>query len=165
MPKLNWMTAVNAVILLFAAALIFAIVESLTHPTNATNEQEGLPFYSTADAALQRAGSDLYRKLQCRNCHTIWSVKSVYQSVPAPSLDGIGSLRSEDWLYRYFSAENPQAMLPSRLKEKYRMPSYAHLSEQERRTLARYFASLKVRPWYLEEVRRAERRKLTGKEE
>ncbi|RME95724.1 MAG: cytochrome c [Alphaproteobacteria bacterium] len=165
LKKLNWMTAVNAVILLFAAALILAMVQSLMGDGGQKTDEQGLPFYTTADPELERAGSDLYRSLQCRNCHTIWSVKSVFQSVPAPSLDGIGSLRSEEWLYRYFSAENPQQILPSRLKAKYRMPSYAHLSEAERRTLARYFASLKVRDWYLDEVRKAERRKLTGRED
>jgi len=124
-----------------------------------------IPFYSTADEKTAKAAGDLYRKLQCRNCHAIWAVKNIMESVPAPSLDGIGSLRSEGWLYNYFSAENPQAILPSRLKEKYRMPSYANLKEEERRLLARYFASMKVKDWYLEETRKAERKKLTGKDE
>jgi sulfur-oxidizing protein SoxX len=44
------------------------------------------------------------------------------------------------------------------------MPSYAHLSENERRLLARYMASLRVQDWYLEETRKAEHEKLTGEE-
>ncbi|OIO70196.1 MAG: hypothetical protein COW19_08265 [Zetaproteobacteria bacterium CG12_big_fil_rev_8_21_14_0_65_55_1124] len=162
LAKINWMTVVNTVILLFAGALIVAIVQSMGKPSvqNANNE---LPFYTTADPDLERAGSDLYRSLQCRNCHTIWSVKSVYQSVPAPSLDGIGSLRNEEWLYRYFSSENPQEILPSRMKEKYKMPSFASLSEKERKVLAAYFASLRVKDWYLDETISAEQKKLTGK--
>jgi len=155
-------TVFNTVILLFAAALIVAIAQSVykTQPQKSENE---LPFYTTGDESLVRAGSDLYKSLQCRNCHTIWSVKSVYQTVPAPSLDGIGSLRSEEWLFRYFSAEDPQTILASRLKKKYRMPSYAKLSEAERSTLARYFASLRVKDWYLEETINAEQKKLKGK--
>ncbi|RMH62711.1 MAG: cytochrome c [Zetaproteobacteria bacterium] len=164
MKGLNWMTVVSTVILLFVGMLMVAMVQSFIHPSKHDTPEEALPFYSTADAALKRSGAELYRKLQCRNCHTIWSVKSVFQNVPAPSLDGIGSLRSEEWLYRYFSAENPQAILPSRLKPKYRMPSYAYLPEEQRMILARYFASMKVRGWYLDEVRKDERRKLTGKE-
>jgi len=161
LDRINWVTVFNTVILLFAAALIVAIAQSIykAQPQKAENE---LPFYTTGDDALVRAGSDLYKSLQCRNCHTIWSVKSVYQTVPAPSLDGIGSLRSEEWLFRYFSAENPQSILPSRLKEKYRMPSYANLSEAERVTLAKYFSSLRVRDWYLEETINAEQKKLKG---
>jgi L-cysteine S-thiosulfotransferase len=162
LAKINWMTVVNTVILLFAGAIIVAIVQSMVKPS-VKNESNELPYYSTADPALERAGSDLYRNLQCRNCHTIWSVKSVYQSVPAPSLDGIGSLRSEEWLYRYFSAENPQDILPTRLKEKYKMPSFAGLSDEERHTLAAYFSSLRVRDWYLDETITAEQKKLTGK--
>jgi len=162
LDRINWMTVVNTVILLFAGAIIVAIVQSMVSPSVKT-ESNQLPYYSTADPALERAGSDLYRNLQCRNCHTIWSVKSVYQSVPAPSLDGIGSLRSEAWLYRYFSAENPQDILPTRLKTKYKMPSFAGLSEEERQTLAAYFSSLRVRDWYLDETITAEQKKLTGK--
>lgn len=124
----------------------------------------GIPFYSTADPALARRGGDLYRANNCRQCHSLWTLKSAFESVPAPALDGIGSLRTEEWLYQYFSAENPQSILPSRLKAEYRMPSLRDLSEEDRRALARYMASLKVRDWYLEDTRAAEYEKLTGKE-
>ncbi|MDQ6988034.1 MAG: c-type cytochrome [Mariprofundaceae bacterium] len=155
------MTVVNTVILLFAAALVVAIVQSMIKPPVPTIDNS-LPYYSTADPALTQAGSDLYHALQCRSCHKIWSVKSLYNTVPAPSLDGMGSLRSEAWLFRYFSSENPQEMLPTRLKPKYKMPSYAFLSEAERRLLARYFSSLRVRDWYLDETIKAEQKKLLG---
>ena len=59
-------------------------------------------------------------------------MKDMLQSVPAPMLDGIGSLRSETWLYDYLSSPNPQAILPSRLKKEYQMPSYAALPEGDR---------------------------------
>jgi len=94
----------------------------------------------------------------------LWTVRDLIKAVPAPILDGIGSLHDESWFYQYFSAVNPQSILPSRLKAEYRMPSYAHLSENERRLLARYMASLKVQDWYLEETRKAEHEKLTGEE-
>lgn len=84
------------------------------------------------------------------------------QAVPAPALDGIGSLRDEKWLFDYLSAVNPQSILPSRLKQEYRMPSYADLPENDRRTLARFLGALKVKDWYLDETRAAECRKLTG---
>ena len=44
------------------------------------------------------------------------------------------------------------------------MPSYASLPEQDRRVLAQYLASLKVKDWYLEQTRKAEYEKLTGLE-
>ncbi|MGA2189748.1 MAG: c-type cytochrome [Steroidobacteraceae bacterium] len=123
----------------------------------------GIPFYSTANPDLARMGGDLYRSNSCRQCHSLWSVKSPFESVPAPSLDGIGSLRSEQWLYDYFSAPDPQRILPSRLKSEYRMPSLKDLPEADRRTLAQYMASLKVKDWYLDGTRAAEYEKLTGK--
>jgi sulfur-oxidizing protein SoxX len=84
--------------------------------------------------------------------------------VPAPILDGMGSLHDEAWFFQYFSAPDPQKILPSRLKPEYRMPSYAQLPEHDRRLLAQYMASLKVQDWYLQETRKAEYEKLTGKE-
>ncbi len=126
-------------------------------------KDKGIPFYSTASHEIQSKASDMYRDLGCRDCHTLWGLKNIMETVPAPSLDGIGSLRSEQWLYDYFSAENPQSIIPTRLKKKYGMPSYAHLSEHDRRFLANYFASLKVEDWYLEEVKASEYKKLTGK--
>jgi len=127
-------------------------------------KDRGIPFYSTASKQVQREASDLYRKYQCRDCHSLWGIKNIMQSVPAPSLDGMGSLRSEEWLYTYFSSEAPQEILPSRLKPRFRMPSFAHLPEGERRLLAKYFASLKVQDWYLDETRKSAQTKLTGKD-
>ena len=86
------------------------------------------------------------------------------QSVPAPALDGIGSIRDQDWLFNYISSDNPQEILPSRLKTKYQMPSFGDLPEEERQQLAAYLASLKVEDWYLDEAKRSECRKLTGEE-
>ncbi len=163
LDRIPWLSVVTGAILLLAGVFVFAVIQAMLHPDR--RSQEELPFYSTADAELARKGSDLYRELNCRECHSIWSVKSVMQAVPAPSLDGIGSLRSEEWLYRYFSAKDPQKILPSRLKKKYQHPSYADLPEEKRRLLARYFASMKVRDWYFDEALKAEQEKLTGKRE
>ncbi|TLS66458.1 cytochrome c [Mariprofundus erugo] len=162
LKKIPWMAVVNTAILLLAGVFIVAVVQSMIHPGKPDESEKGLPYYTTADAALVRSGTELYKQLQCRSCHKIWAVKNMYDTVPAPSLDGIGSLRTEEWLYNYFSSENPQSILPSRLKEKYRMPSYAKLSEDDRRLLAAYFASLKVRGWYLDQTREAEQKKLMG---
>jgi sulfur-oxidizing protein SoxX len=123
-----------------------------------------IPFYSTASAELARKAMDVYRQNGCKDCHSLWTVRDMMQNVPAPILDGIGSLRDEEWFYQYFSSPNPQAILPSRLKKEYRMPSLASLPEHDRRLLASYMASLKVKDWYLEETRKAEYEKLTGKD-
>ena len=92
------------------------------------------------------------------------TVKNIMNSVPAPILDGLGSLHTEQWFFEYFSASNPQTILPSRLKPEYQMPSYALLPELQRHQLAHYMASLKVKKWYLEETKKAEQVKLTGEE-
>ena len=125
---------------------------------------KGIPFHSTASPEVAQSAMAIYKRNDCKDCHTLWTERDMLQAVPAPALDGIGSLRDEAWFYQYFSAPDPQAILPSRLKKQYRMPSYAKLPEEERRTLARYMASLKVEDWYLQETRKAEYEKLTGKE-
>jgi hypothetical protein len=123
-----------------------------------------IPFYSTAPGEVAREATTIYHQNSCKDCHKLWSVSDLLQAVPAPALDGIGSLHDEQWFYQYFSAPDPQAIVPSRLKKQYRMPSFANLPEHERRVLASYMASLKVKDWYLEETRKAEYEKLTGKE-
>ncbi len=152
----------KAILAIIALLVLAAVGRVLLQPKPEDHAGE-IPFYSTADEELKRQASDLYKDLKCRDCHRLWGVNNIMQFVPAPSLDGIGSLRDEEWLYAYFSATDPQSILPSRLKKEYQMPSYATLPEHERRILARYFASLKVKDWYLDEVRRMEREKLTGK--
>jgi hypothetical protein len=129
-----------------------------------TEKDPGIPFYSTASKELATKASVLYRKYDCRDCHSLWGQRNIMQAVPAPSLDGMGSLRNEEWLYNYFSAEDPQAIVPSRLKPRFRMPSFAKIPESDRRTLAQYIASLKVEDWYLQETKKTAYEKLTGKE-
>ncbi|MEO5702474.1 MAG: cytochrome c [Gammaproteobacteria bacterium] len=152
-------------ILVIIGALVgLAMVKNAWQLSNQTEPDPGIPFYSTASPVLSRAGSDLYRSLRCKDCHSLWTVRNMLEFVPAPALDGIGSLRTEAWFYSYFSAKHPQSILPSRLKQEYQMPSYAHLPEQDRKVLAAYMASLKVKDWYLEETKKAEYEKLTGKD-
>ncbi len=122
-----------------------------------------IPFFSTADKGLTDRAARLIKVHRCKECHSLWGTRESMQSVPAPPLDGLGMLRDESWFFEYLSASNPQEILPTRLKPRYRMPSFAELPEQDRRTLAAYLASLKVEDWYLEEVKKTEYEKLTGK--
>lgn len=142
--------------------VIFSVVRSELHVEEKHDNE--IPFYSTATYDVSRDAMDVIRKNDCKNCHSLWTLKDMLESVPAPMLDGIGSLRTESWLYDYLSSTNPQAVLPSRLKKEYVMPSYASLPEGDRRLLAKYLASLKVKDWYLEQTREAEYNKLTGLE-
>lgn len=149
-------------LILIAVVVVVMMGVNFYRQLNVSSQEKGLPFYTVADADLQHKGSQLYRELECKNCHALWAVRNMMQNVPAPSLDGIGSIRSRQWIYDYLSSDRPQEILPSRLKKEYQMPSFAHLSDADRSTLADYLASLKVEDWYLEETLKAECRKLTG---
>jgi hypothetical protein len=154
--KRGELAILGAVGLLAAAGLFRALVQ---RPQAQDRE---IPYYSTATPQLAARAGDLMREQNCRQCHSLWTSRDPTQAVPAPMLDGMGALRSETWLYDYLSAPDPQAVLPSRLKREYRHPSLAALPEADRRTLARYLASLQVKDWYLEQTRRLEHDKLTG---
>ena len=142
--------------------LLFSVIRYDLHVKQP--HERDIPYYSTATREVAEKANDIYRANGCKQCHSLWTIKDMMETVPAPILDGIGSLRTEPWLYKYLSSTSPQEILPSRLKKKYMMPSYANLSESDRRVLAKYLASLKVKDWYLEETRKAEYEKLTGLE-
>ena len=150
------------VLVSIGALLLFSIVRSELHVED-KHERE-IPYYSTATHQVAEKAMTVYRENGCKKCHSLWTLKDMMETVPAPILDGIGSLRTETWLYDYLSSSNPQKILPTRLKKEFGMPSYANLSEDDRRVLAKYLASLKVKDWYLEETKEAEYKKLTGLE-
>lgn len=152
----------KVILALIGLVVLAGTLSSLFHVEE--QHDRDIPFYSTATPEVARKAMDIYRNNGCKNCHTLWTLQNMLQSVPAPMLDGIGALRTEAWLYEYLSSANPQLVLPSRLKKEYRMPSYANLSDDERHLLANYLASLKVKDWYLDQTRKSELEKLTGVE-
>jgi hypothetical protein len=157
----------KGILIIMAVAIAGGLAYKSLSVPKSTEPDKGIPYYSNASSELETKASTLMRELNCRDCHkyhgAFGGITSLVQNVPAPPLDGIGSLRTEQWLFEYFSAEKPQSILPSRLKEEFKMPSYAALSEQERRLLASYLASLKVEDWYLQDTKKMEYEKLTGK--
>lgn len=153
----------KGILLIMAVIVGGLMINNAMRLGNKDKHNTKLPFYTTAPAQLQHQGLELIRKYQCRTCHILWTVRDSMQSVPAPALDGIGSLKDEAWLYNYLSVPNPQSIIKSRLKKEYQMPSYAHIDKADRVVLARYLSSLKVEDWYLNEVKKAEYEKLSGK--
>lgn len=152
----------KGVLALIGLVVAFGMLRSLLHVEKKHDRE--IPFYSTASQDVARKAMDIYHGNGCKECHSLWTLKDIMESVPAPMLDGIGSLRTEAWLYDYLSSSDPQSIIPSRLKKEYRMPSYAKLPDADRRLLSEYLASLKVKDWYLEQTKKAEYEKLTGKE-
>jgi hypothetical protein len=147
---------VGVIGLLVVAGVVRAVVHK---PAEHDGE---IPFYSSAPPEVASRASDLVRRYACRDCHSLWTTRDPMRAVPAPILDGIGSLRSLEWLTAYLSSRDPQAMLPSRMKAEYRMPSYADMPDADRRILAQYLSSLQVKDWYLDQTRRLEHDRLTG---
>lgn len=148
------------ILALIGSVVLFGVVRSDLHVEDKHDRE--IPFYSTSTHEVAVAAMDVYHNNGCKDCHSLWTLKDMLESVPAPMLDGIGSLHSETWLYDYLSSPAPQEIVPSRLKKEYRMPSYSSLSEEKRRVLAKYLASLKVKDWYLEQTKKSEYEKLTG---
>ena len=151
-----------AMVVIVGAAMVKRMMEN--ESVNMARDRE-IPFYTTFSKADNEKALQLVRDNHCKDCHSLWGgAASMMQSVPAPRLDGIGSIRGEQWFYTYLSAKDPQSILPSRMKPEFKMPSYASLPDAERHDIAKYLASLKVKNWDLTETRKAEYEKLTGKE-
>jgi len=152
----------KGILIAMAVSVVVLIGVKVIQNQKYEGDDPGLPFYSTASPELTTEAAKLLHRHDCQSCHTLWAVRDLTQAVPAPPLDGIGSFHDEEWFFAYFSAENPQTIVPTRLKPQYRMPSYANLSETDRRTLAQYMASLRVEDWYYEETKKRRIEKLTG---
>ncbi|MDH5544344.1 MAG: cytochrome c [Gammaproteobacteria bacterium] len=150
---------------IFIAMLVSVVILAAIKFAKESQETEpdpGIPFYTTADKNLTSEAARIMKDGKCKSCHSLWGTRELTQAVPAPPLDGMGYFRDEKWLYEYFSAENPQDILPSRLKPEYRHPSFATYQETDRISLAKYIASLQVEEWYLEETKKRRYEKLTG---
>lgn len=86
------------------------------------------------DAAAQR-GEAVYRREGCGSCHQVFGNGATY----GPSLDGVGTRRSAEWLQDYLV--DPRAgvgVKPYRV----RMPSYGGLALQDRQALVAFLRAL-----------------------
>src|SRR3569833_3896912 len=100
-------------ILIFIAILVIGMMGYQAMRGIVGEKDPGIPFYTTATPELKHQAESLYIRLGCSECHALWMVRSMMESVPATALDGIGSLRDEQWFYAYFFAELLQSVLLS----------------------------------------------------
>jgi cytochrome c2 len=76
-------------------------------------------------------GEQVLRQQGCIACHMI----GLQGGTLGPSLSNVGGRRNEEWLHEQLIA--PQAAVPGNY-----MPSYAHLTQQERNGLVAYLSTL-----------------------
>lgn len=81
-------------------------------------------------------GEMLLRRENCLTCHELFGNGTSY----GPSLDGVGSRRSEAWLAGYLRA--PRAGVGEK-EYRVRMPSYAALPGDEQAALVGYLTALR----------------------
>src|SRR5487761_1895151 len=124
----------KGILIVMAVIVGGLMLKNLWFVMNGKDKDRGLPFYSTLTEVESKKAMRLISDNKCRDCHSLWGGEASFmRDVPAPRLDGIGSIRDEAWFYRYLSAADPQSMLPSRLKKEFSMPSYAKLPDDERK--------------------------------
>jgi len=93
-------------------------------------------YYVYQDSQETRLGESIYHREGCNACHKVFGNGYAY----GPSLDGIGSRRTQDWLQRYLTAPWPGVS-----KRRYRteMPAYDKLPAEELEPLIGYLLALK----------------------
>ena len=88
------------------------------------------------ESSLSKQGEIVFRRQSCFSCHEIFGNGASY----GPSLDGVGSRRSQAWLRQYLQAPKPGVSAkPYRL----RMPAYVNLEASELEALVAYLQGLR----------------------
>jgi cbb3-type cytochrome oxidase cytochrome c subunit len=93
--------------------------------------------YRYVDSVLARDGEAIYRREGCNACHRVFGNGATY----GPSLDGVGSRRSAQWLRQYLEEPKPGVSgRPYRVS----MPSYRMLRSVELSALVAYLQALRA---------------------
>ncbi len=99
-------------------------------------EQPPRVYYVYHDSQETRKGEVIYRREGCNACHKIFGNGYGY----GPSLDGVGSHRTREWLRRYLLKPWPGV---SKRRYRVEMPGYEKLPDQELEQLMGYLLALK----------------------
>ncbi len=99
-------------------------------------EQPPRVHYMYHDSEVTRQGESVFHREGCGACHKVFGNGYAY----GPSLDGVGSRRTQDWLQRYMTAPWPGVS-----KRRYRteMPGYDKLPAEDLASLIGYLLALK----------------------
>jgi cbb3-type cytochrome oxidase cytochrome c subunit len=93
--------------------------------------------YRYVETPAARDGEVIYRREGCNSCHRLFGNGATY----GPSLDGVGSRRSADWLRKYLQDPKPGV---SEKPYRVRMPSYSRLQSVELSALVAYLQGLRA---------------------
>jgi cbb3-type cytochrome oxidase cytochrome c subunit len=91
--------------------------------------------YGYAESAAANLGETIYKRESCRDCHQVFG----NGSTSGPKLDGIGALRSDSMLKAYLL--DPSPVVGDKIY-RVKMPSYAHLNQDDRDALVAYLLAL-----------------------
>ena len=122
----EWIVIAGSVLIIAFAVVVGSIIYLKPPPVRFT--------YQQTPGTLQ--GEIIYRREGCLSCHEIFGNGASY----GPSLDGVGSKRTKEWLIRYLKSPwGGVSAKPYRLK----MLPYDHLPENDLDSLAEYLLALK----------------------
>lgn len=123
----EWLVLGGAALIVAFAALVGVLIYLKPPPVE----------YAYAENAAATHGEAIYRHQGCGSCHQVFGNGATY----GPSLDGVGSRRTQAWLHEYLVDPRPGVSVkPYRV----RMPSYASLSLEERDALVAYLQALRT---------------------
>ncbi len=96
-------------------------------------------YYEWTEASLE--GHTLYRQMGCNSCHRAMGVGEIGI---APSLDGEGTRRTEQWLLTYF--RDPSELVEGTAHDGKLGPDFRLLSDDDRTLLSAFLFALKANP-------------------
>ncbi len=122
----EWVVIVGSGLILAFAVTVGSIIYMKPPPIQ----------FSYTETPLTAQGEAIYRREGCLSCHEIFGNGASY----GPSLDGVGSKRTKDWIVRYLKSPWPGVSVKT---YRLRMPSYSHLPNDDLSKLAEYLLALK----------------------
>ncbi len=123
----EWIVIIGSVLVVTLAVVMGTIIYQKPPPVVRT--------YIESAASIE--GELIFRRENCFSCHEVFSNGASY----GPSLDGVGSKRTGDWLQAYMRNPRPGVSVkPYRL----RMPSYQYLGEEKIDVLVSYLQGLRT---------------------
>jgi cbb3-type cytochrome oxidase cytochrome c subunit len=122
----EWVVLIGSGLVVILAVMVGIAIYQKPPPVTRTN----------VETPNGRVGEMIFRQQSCFSCHEVFGNGASY----GPSLDGVGSRRTQSWLLEYLRNPRPGV---SKKPYRLRMPSYANLGDKKLNAVVSYLQGLR----------------------